>query len=211
MNLNKIILKNLQINEEYARKVLPFLKPDYFSDSAEKIIFNEISSFVTEYSNIPTFEALMIQLEEKPLAEGDYNSSVEILNEIHASESETVDLDWLVDKTESFCQEKAIYNAVLESITVLDGKHKELSKGAIPKLLSDALGVSFNSSVGHDYLSSIDDQFEYYHKVENKIPFDIDYLNKATNGGLPAKTLNIFVAGCVEKTTKVKIRVRKRG
>lgn len=187
-------MKNLQTNDEYARKVLPFLKPDYFSDSAEKIIFNEINSFITEYSNLPTYEALVIQLEEKPLAEADYNSSLEILDEIHKTESEKVDLDWLVDKTETFCQEKAVYNAVLESITILDGKHKELTKGAIPKVLSDALSISFNSNIGHSYLDDSESRYEYYHRKEERIRFHLEYFNKITNGGLPKKTLNMILA-----------------
>lgn len=194
MNLNRIILKNLQTNEEYARKTLPFLKSDYFSESAEKIIFNEINSFISDYSNLPTYEALVIQLEEKPLAEAEYNSAIEILNDIHQTESEKVDLEWLVDKTETFCQEKAVYNAVLESITILDGKHKELSKGAIPKLLQDALGVSFNTSIGHDYLDDSESRYDYYHRKEERVKFHLDYFNKITNDGLPKKTLNIILA-----------------
>jgi hypothetical protein len=145
-------LKNLHYNEEYTRKVLPFIKPDYFNERSEKLIFNEIASFITDYGNIPTYESLVIVLTEKSLSEEEYKSAMDILNEFHESKAETVDLEWLVDKTETFCQDQAIYNAVVESISILDNKHGELSKGSIPKLLSDALAISFDSSVGHDYL-----------------------------------------------------------
>jgi replicative DNA helicase len=194
LNLNKLILKNLHYNEEYTRKVLPFIKPDYFKERSEKVIFNEIASFITDYGNVPTYEALIIQLNEKSLSDDEYKETLGVLNEFHETISETVDLEWLVDKTEGFCQEKAIYNAVLESISILDNSHKELSKGSIPKLLSDALAISFDSSVGHDYLDDSEDRFDYYHKVDEKIPFSLEYMNKITNNGLPKKTLNVILA-----------------
>jgi replicative DNA helicase len=194
LNLNTLILKNLHYNEEYTRKVLPFIKDEYFNDRCERTIFNEISSFVTDYGNIPTYEALVIQLNEKSISDDEYKETLSLLNELHETVSEVVDLDWLVDKTEVFCQEKSIYNAVRESITILDNKHKDLTKGSIPKLLSDALSVSFDSSVGHDYLDDSDDRYEYYHRVEERVPFGLNYLNKITNGGLPKKTLNVILA-----------------
>lgn len=194
MNLNKLILKNLHYNEEYTRKVLPFIKPDYFKERSEKVIFNEISSFVTDYGNIPTYEALVIQLSEKSLSDDEYTETLDVLKEFHETRAETVDLEWLVDKTEGFCQEKAIYNAVLESISILDNSHKELSKGSIPKLLSDALAISFDSSVGHDYLDDSDSRYDYYHRTEERVPFALNYFNKITNNGLPKKTLNVILA-----------------
>ncbi len=194
MNLNKLILKNLHYNEEYTRKVLPFIKPDYFKERSEKVIFNEISSFVTDYGNIPTYEALVIQLSEKSLSDDEYTETLDVLKEFHETSAETVDLEWLVDKTEGFCQEKAIYNAVLESISILDNSHKELSKGSIPKLLSDALAISFDSSVGHDYLDDSDSRYDYYHRTEERVPFALNYFNKITNNGLPKKTLNVILA-----------------
>lgn len=194
MDLNRLILKNLHYNDEYTRKVLPFLNQEYFSEKSEKLIFNEISSFITDYGNLPTYEALIIQINEKPLSDDEYKESLEILNDFHEAISETVDLDWLIDKTENFCQEKAVYNAVLESISILDNKHGELSKGSIPKLLSDALAVSFDSSVGHNYLDDSDARFDYYHKTEDRVPFHLAYFNKITNGGLPKKTLNVILA-----------------
>lgn len=194
MNLNKLILKNLHYNEEYTRKVLPFIKPDYFNERSEKLIFNEIASFITDYGNIPTYESLVIVLTEKSLSEEEYKSAMDILNEFHESKAETVDLEWLVDKTETFCQDQAIYNAVVESISILDNKHGELSKGSIPKLLSDALAISFDSSVGHDYLDDSENRYDYYHRTEERVPFSLSYFNKITNNGLPKKTLNVILA-----------------
>jgi replicative DNA helicase len=187
-------LKNLHYNEEYIRKVLPFIKQDYFVERRERTIFNEISSFVTEYGTIPTYEALIIQINEKQISDDEYKETLELLNELHESKSETVDISWLVDKTEVFCQEKAIFNAVREAITILDNKHGELSKGSIPKLLSDALAISFDSSVGHDYLDDSENRFDYYHKIDERIPFSLEFLNKITNNGLPKKTLNVILA-----------------
>lgn len=194
MELNHLILKNLHYNDAFCRKTLPFLKEDYFYESQEKIIFNEILNFVTNYSSLPTYESLIIQMNEKSLNESDYTDTIELLNTFNESKDEKSDLDWLLSKTESFCQERAIHNAVLESITILDNKHKELNKGSIPKLLSDALSVSFDSSVGHDYFDDSDNRFDYYHKVEERIPFKLEYFNKITNNGLPKKTLNIILA-----------------
>ena len=194
MNLNTLILKNLHYSEEFTRKVLPFLKADYFNDRNERTIFNEISSFITNYGNIPTYEALIIQLNEKQVSEEEHKETLTLLNELHEAKSETVDLDWLVDKTETFCQDQAIFNAVRESITIFDGKHKDLSKGSIPTLLSEALSISFDSSVGHDYLGDADSRYEYYHRTEEKVPFSLNYFNLITNGGLPKKTLNVILA-----------------
>ena len=194
MNLNTLILKNLHYNEEFTRKVLPFLRADYFNDRNERTIFNEISSFITNYGNIPTYEALIIQLNEKQVSEEEHKETLTLLNELHEAKSETVDLEWLVDKTETFCQDQAIFNAVRESITILDGKHKDLSKGSIPTLLSEALSISFDSSVGHDYLGDADSRYDYYHRTEEKVPFSLNYFNLITNGGLPKKTLNVILA-----------------
>jgi replicative DNA helicase len=187
-------LKNLHYNEEFTRKVLPFLRADYFNDRNERTIFNEISSFITNYGNIPTYEALIIQLNEKQVSEEEHKETLTLLNELHEAKSETVDLEWLVDKTETFCQDQAIFNAVRESITILDGKHKDLSKGSIPTLLSEALSISFDSSVGHDYLGDADSRYDYYHRTEEKVPFSLNYFNLITNGGLPKKTLNVILA-----------------
>jgi len=196
MKLEQTILKHLIYSEEYLRKVLPFLKADYFTDRTERAIYDEISTFTEDYNSSPTIEALSIAVKERRNLTGDEVERCETyLTEIQTSGNEQSDIRWLVDKTEKFCQEKAIYNAVLGSISILDGKDKQHDKGQIPKILSDALAVSFDTSVGHDYLENSDDRFEFYHRHEERIPFDLEFFNKITKGGLPAKTLNIALAG----------------
>jgi hypothetical protein len=196
MNLETTILKNLIYNEEYLRKVLPFLKSEYFTNRIEKLIYNEISSFATNYNTSPTTESLGIAIREKNNISAEEVEKCETyIKEIEASKETQTKMEWLIDKSELFCQEKAIYNAVLGSISILDGKDKTHEKGAIPKILSDALAVSFDNSIGHDYLDDSDSRFEFYHRVEQRIPFDLDYFNKITKGGLPKKTLNIALAG----------------
>ena len=196
MNLEQTILKNLIYNEEYLRKVLPFLKSEYFTNRIEKLIYNEIATFATNYNTSPTTESLGITIREKNNISADEVQKCEsYIKEIEATKETQTKMEWLIDKSESFCQEKAIYNAVLGSISILDGKDKTHEKGAIPKILSDALAVSFDSSIGHDYLDDSDSRFEFYHRVEQRIPFDLDYFNKITKGGLPKKTLNIALAG----------------
>jgi replicative DNA helicase len=196
MKLEQTILKNLIYNEEYLRKVLPFLKSEYFTDRVDRTIFTEVSKFVQDYNSTPTIEAIGLAIkEQRNLTDEEVEQCESNLKEIVSSKSEVSKLDWLTDKTEQFCQEKAIYNAVLGSISILDGKDKTNDKGAIPKLLSDALAISFDSSVGHDYLENSDDRFDFYHRHEERIPFDLEFFNKITKGGLPAKTLNIALAG----------------
>ncbi len=196
MKLEQTILKNLIYNEEYLRKVLPFLKSEYFTDRVDRTIFTEVSKFVQDYNSTPTIEAIGLAIKEKRnLTDEEVEQCESNLKEIVSAKSEESKIEWLVDKTEQFCQEKAIYNAVLGSISILDGKDKTNDKGAIPKLLSDALAISFDSSVGHDYLENSDERFDFYHRHEERIPFDLEFFNKITKGGLPAKTLNIALAG----------------
>ena len=196
MKLEQTILRNLVYNEEYIRKVLPFLKAEYFTDRTERLIFNEILSFTNAYNSSPTVEAIELAIKEKRnLTNDEVEKSESYLKEIVSSSGEESKIQWLVDKTESFVQEKAIYNAVLGSISILEGKDKTQEKGAIPKILSDALAVSFDNSVGHDYLENSDERYEFYHRKEERIPFDLEFFNKITKGGLPAKTLNIALAG----------------
>ena len=178
------------------RKVLPFLKEEYFSSKTEKNLYKEIFAFVEKYNNTPNVEALSLSMQDmKGVTEEEFTQINEYLETIEKNKNEESKLDWLIDKTEKFCQEKAIYNAVLNSIHILDGKDKVHDKGAIPKILSDALSISFDSSVGHDYLEDWDSRYDIYHRVEEKIPFDLEYFNKITKGGLPSKTLNIALAG----------------
>jgi replicative DNA helicase len=196
MKLETTILKNLIFSEEYTRKVLPFIHVDYFSDNKEKIVFNHVSEFVNKYKTLPTHEALVIDLSEsKSLTEPEVRGAITLLNEIHVLRKEPTEQQWLVEQTEKFCQDKAIYNAIMESVSILDDTKSTKSKGEIPKLLSNALGVSFDSNVGHDYINDSSSRFDFYHKQESRIPFDIDLLNKITKGGLPNKTLNICLAG----------------
>ena len=196
MRLEQTILKNLVYNDEYLRKVLPFLKSDYFSDRSDRTIFTEISKFVETYNSTPTIESIELAVKEKRnLSDEEVEKCEACLQEIAKAREEQSKIEWLVDKTEKFCQEKAVYNAVLGAISILDGKDKSQDKGAIPKLLSDALAVSFDSSVGHDYLENTDERYDFYHRKEERIPFDLEFFNKITKGGLPSKTLNIALAG----------------
>jgi len=189
-------LRNLIYSEEYLRKVLPFLKDEYFTDRTERLIFNEINTFTNAYNSPPSIEAIELAIKEKRnLTNDEVEKSESYLKEIVSSKQEESKIQWLVDKTESFVQEKAIYNAVLGSISILEGKDKTHEKGQIPKILSDALAISFDTSVGHDYLENSDERYEFYHRHEERIPFDLDFFNKITKGGLPAKTLNIALAG----------------
>ena len=195
MRTETAILKNLLQNEEYTRKVLPFLKNDYFTENADKIVYGKINDFVIKYNNLPSKEALVIELSEEKIHEEHFRESMELLDEINKNTEDYTDLSWLLDTTEKFCQDKAIYNAVVESISILDNPKSSKDKGYIPDILSDALSVSFDPHVGHDYLDDSDDRFDYYHRVEERIPFDLDYFNRITKGGLPQKTLNICLAG----------------
>ena len=196
MKLEQTILKNLVYNDEYIRKVLPFLKAEYFSDRTERLIFNEILSFTNTYNSSPSVEAIELAIKEKRnLTNDEVEKSEAYLKEVVSIRGEESKIQWLVDKTESFVQEKAIYNAVLGSISILEGQDKTQEKGAIPKILSDALAISFDNSVGHDYLENSNERYEFYHRKEERIPFDLECFNKITKGGLPAKTLNIALAG----------------
>ena len=196
MKLEQTILKNLIYNEDYLRKVLPFLKPEYFTENTDRTLFTTINEFIQTYNKPPTIEAITLAVQERRnLTDEQVEKCKTNLQEIRQSASEKSEIQWLTDKTEQFCQEKAIYNAVLGSISILDGKDKSREKGAIPSLLSEALAVSFDNSVGHDYLENSDERYEFYHRHEERIPFDLEYFNKITKGGLPNKTLNIALAG----------------
>ncbi len=193
MNLEVTILSNLVYNEKYTRKVLPFLKADYFTDRSHKIIFLEIHEYVSQYDALPSLNALGIECQERnDLSEDQFKETVEVLNVLSNDPSE---YDWLVDSTEKWCQERAIYLSLMESVKIADGQDSKKDKGAIPSILSEALGVSFDQHVGHDYMSDAEERYEFYHQKEEKIPFDLEFFNKITKGGLPNKTLNIALAG----------------
>ena len=191
----EVILKNLIYDEKYTRKVLPFLKGDYFAEKEDRLLFEQINEFINKYNNLPTKEALIIEFDNRNIKDDDFDGVTGLLAKLEKNEEET-DINWLLDTTERFCQDKAIYNAVVASIGILDeSKSNTQEKGAIPELLTDALSVSFDPHVGHDYFLDSDDRFDSYHKSEKKIPFDLDYFNKVTKGGFSVKTLNIILAG----------------
>jgi len=187
------ILRNLLFDEEYARKTIPFIQPDFFEEKGEKIIFEETTSFINKYDSCITVEALNIEVENRTdLTEEEVKNIVSISKEFTNT---PVDSQWLLDTTEKWCRDRAIYLALMESIHIADGNDEKRNRDAIPSILSEALAVSFDNNIGHDYLQNYEDRYEYYHKTEDKIPFDLEYFDKITKGGLPNKTLNIALAG----------------
>jgi archaellum biogenesis ATPase FlaH len=191
-NLQTTILRNLINNESFTRKVIPFLKKDYFEGS-QRIVFDQIISFVSKYNKLPTGEALSIEMEAQDISDGQYAEAVSIIKEVAIPQE--ISLEWLIENTEKWCQDRAIHLAIMKSINILDGKDPALTKNALPELLSDALSVGFDNNVGHDYIDDFQDRYDFYHRQEERIPFDLDYFNTITKGGLPNKTLNIALAG----------------
>src|SRR6056300_1236348 len=179
-------------DEQYMRKVLPFIKPDYFQ-GVYKTLFKESGKYVGKYNKLPTLETLQIELQESNLQGETFTMAMDIIPQLFVKEQ--IDETWLLDSTEKWCQDRAIYNAIMESITIIDGKHESLTKGALPDLLSKALGVGFDLKVGHDYVGNAEERFEFYHTEEDRLPFDLEYFNTITKGGVPRKTLNIALAG----------------
>jgi archaellum biogenesis ATPase FlaH len=198
LNLNNerieiTVLRNFIFNEDFTRKALPFCKEDYFTTRPEKILFREIDAFVNKYKNIPTKEALLIELgQRKDINEGEFNVIKELIASLN---EEKVDLQWLLDTTEKFCKDRAVHNAVLTGIKILDKKDPRLTPEAIPGILADALAVSFDNHIGHDYIEDSQRRFDFYHTKEKKYEFDLSYMNRITKGGVPPKTLNIALAG----------------
>jgi len=191
--IERTALKNLIHNEEYCRKVLPFIKEEYFTDRLEKLLFTEIYNFVNKYNNLPTKESLSIEINtNKTINEDEYTKITDILSTLNP---EPINLDWLVETTEKFCKDRAIHNAILGGIQILDGKDNRHTPEYLPELLSDALSVSFDQKVGHDYLLESKERFDFYRKKEERLELDLDFFNKITRGGIPSKTLNICLAG----------------
>ena len=188
-----LILKNLLFNEEYARKVIPFIKLDYFEDHSHKILFEEISNFIVKYDELPTKESISIDIQNR--VDLNESSFQEISKVISYLEKDPTDFEWLIDTTEKWCRDRAIYLALMESIQLADGKDETKGRDAIPSILSDALAVSFDNHIGHDYLLDYEERYDSYHRKEEKIPFDLEYFNKITKGGIPNKTLNVALAG----------------
>ena len=179
--------------EDYARRTLPYLKSEYFTETTEKFIYQEIDKYLSQYNALPTKEALIIELDNNSSVNDEsFSKCSGVISELDPDPD--TDKEWLIEKTEKFCQEKAIYNAIMESISIIDGKDKQ-DKGTIPELLSDALSVSFDPSIGHDFIDDSDSRWDFYHRIEERIPFDLEYLNKITKGGIPKKSLNIILAG----------------
>lgn len=187
-NIQQTILRNLLTNETYLRRVVPFLKKEYF-EGEYKIVFNEVVSFVNKYNKLPTKESIQVDM----TAAGSFDQVSGLIDEVF--KAEPVNEDWLINSTEKWCQDRAIYLAIMESINIIDGKNQSLTKNAVPEILSDALGVSFDPNVGHDYIDDSDDRFEFYHRTEDRLPFDLENFNEITKGGIPNKTLNIALAG----------------
>ena len=194
MSIERTILSSLLFNDEYNRKVIPFLKSEYFQDYNERVVFDLIDDYVRKYNSFPSVEALAIDLSNKEgLNEQAFKIAKEVISSLeHDSQTK---LDWLLDQTEKFCQDKALYLAIMRSIQIMDEKNGSISKGSIPSILTDALGVSFDTHIGHDFLADSDERYEFYHRKEKRVPFDLEFFNTITNGGLPNKTLNIALAG----------------
>ena len=191
--VENLVLKNLLLSEEYVRKALPFIKSEYFTDVLEKKLFGVISKYFADYSALPTKEALVIEVGQlDSISDDQHKQLLKVIEDIDEEQSE---FDWIVDTTEKWCKERAIYLALMESIKIAEGNDDNKTPGAIPTILSDALAVSFDNHIGHDYLQDYEERYDFYHQREEKIPFDLEFLNKITKGGLPNKTLNVALAG----------------
>ena len=191
MNLVDLILVNLINNEDYSRKVMPFLKPEYFESNDQKILFSKIVDFTVKYNANPTKETLIVELDsDSKVNDTEYSNIGKFLDQ-----DLTVKDEWLVDKTEKWCQERSIYLAIMDSIGILYGNDKNRDKGSIPQLLTDALSVSFDNSIGHDFIEDAESRYDFYHEKQELLPFDLEYFNKITGGGLPKKTINVILAG----------------
>ena len=191
--VENLVLKNLLLDEEYVRKALPFIRSEYFTEIKEKELFKVISKYFTDYNAIPTKEALEIEVGTlKNISDEQHSQIIELIRDI---DNEKSDYEWILDTTEKWCKERAIYLALMESIKIAEGNDEKRATGAIPNILSEALAVSFDNHIGHDYLEDYEERYEFYHQKEEKIPFDLEFFNKITKGGLPNKTLNVALAG----------------
>ena len=194
MRLETTILSQLLHNEDYCRKAIPFLKEEYFHEETEKILYNTIQDHLNDYNTLPTTEILSITINQSVWKNQEevFDNVMEYIDNLNDNE---IDNEWLLDNTEKFCQEKSVYNAIMESIQIIDGKDKDKTTGAIPEILSKALSVSFDNHIGHDWIEDFSERYDFYHKIENRVPFDLEYLNLITKGGLPQKTLSCILAG----------------
>ena len=190
--MEQVVLRNLLTNEKFTRKALPFIKPEYFEGIYKKL-YIEVGKYVAVYNRLPTAEPFKISIDEANLNEEQYALAMEIMPSLF--QEEKTDDEWLLDATEKWCQDRAVFNAIMESISIIDGKHETLTKNSLPDILSKALAVSFDTNVGHDYIENAMDRFNFYHTDEERVPFDIEMLNSITKGGTPNKTLNVLLAG----------------
>ena len=191
--VEQLVIKNLLLDEEYVRKAMPFIKSEYFADTTGKKLFNVLSKYFIDYSAIPTKEALEIEVGQlKDISDDQHQEIVKAINNIDTEKSE---FEWILDTTEKWCKERALYLALMSSIKIAEGNDEQRAAGAIPSILSEALAVTFDNHIGHDYLEDYEERYEFYHQKEEKIPFDLEFFNKITKGGLPNKTLNVALAG----------------
>jgi replicative DNA helicase len=206
--LRKAILHNLINNQEYSQRVLPFLTDEYFQERHEKIIFQEVQKYFLKYDKVPDYTAVQIEVETRSdLTESLYKETSEFLSKKIDPLSK---VDYLVNKTEAWCQERAIINAVYQAVNIIGGEDKKTPMTALPDLLSKAIGTSFDKSVGHDYILDAEERWEFYNRKEDKIPTGVNHLDYILRGGIPSKTLGVLMAGCVHPDTKIKIRLRKK-
>lgn len=205
-NLQTVILQNLIRDEKYCRKTIPHLKSEYF-EGAHRNVYELLLDFIIKYNKVPNQTALSIEFSNSAYStRTDRQETSELIRSVE-EEAEKVDQEWLLDKTEKWCKDRAVYLAIMESINIIDGKHKDKNEGAIPELLTKALSVSFDTNVGHDYIVNADTRFDFYHLKEDRFPFDLSKFNDITKGGVPKKTLNVILAGCVHPSTKIKVRL----
>lgn len=209
--IERTILRNLIQNETYTRAVLPYIRDEYFNDLDERETFKQVRDFILKYNARPTLEALRIEIDASKSLDEDTSKKIgSMLDEFEADTSLPPNHSWLLESTEKFCQDRSLYLALVESVKIANNNSSGVSKGAIPSILSEALSVSFDPNVGHDYTEDFDFRYDYYHKIESKLPFDIELFNTATKGGIPPKTLNIILGGCVHPDTKIRVRLRRK-
>lgn len=207
-SVEDIIFEGLVSNESFCRKVLHHLKPEYYSDDVDKFLLHEIQKFYSTHNKPPTKKILTLAVDDsEKFKQEEYKHAIDKIESIGEPEENE---DWLVSRTEQFCKDKAIYNSIVESIQIIDGKSKTFGKDAIPGLLSDALSISFDKSIGHDLFDDVEKRYDFYHAKEERVPLDLDMFNRVTKGGFPKKTLNIALAGCVHPDTLVRIRKKKK-
>jgi hypothetical protein len=198
-------------NEAFTRAVLPYIREEYFNDIDDREAFKQVRSFILKYNARPTFEALRIELDSVKNLDAETSKKIGVmLDQMEADTSLPPNYPWLLDTTEKFCQDRSLYLALVESVKIANNNAAGVSKGAIPAILAEALSISFDPEVGHDYTEDFDFRYEYYHKIEARLPFDIELFNTATKGGIPTKTLNIILGGCVHPETKIRVRLRRK-